>query len=323
MMDAQIERFLEMISAERGASDNTLSAYNRDLMDWSESLLSPVASITAPDIEEVLASWAASGLSAATTGRKLSAFKQFLGFLQSEGDIAANPAFNIRGPKRGRPLPKVLSEDDVERLFEAAEMDNSVKGIRRQCMLEILYAGGLRVSELVSLKLAPVKRAAAILKMDAPSREAALRNGNGCLIIKGKGGKERLVPLTETALEVIGTWLDARQDSLPKGIDAKKRAEGYLFPSRGKLGHITREMFAIDLKALAITAGLPPSKLSPHVLRHAFATHLLARGADLRSVQTLLGHSDISTTQIYTHILDERLKALVYNAHPLSGKNTP
>ena len=302
-MRSQVERFLEMISAERGASDNTLAAYSRDLDDWSESFGGRVEAVTAQDIEATLASWAASGFSPATTGRKLSALKQFLTFLQSEGDIPANPAFNIRGPKRGRPLPKTLSEDDVERLFETAELDESPKGLRRLCMLEILYAGGLRVSELVSLK------------------EKALLRGDGCLMIKGKGGKERLVPLTETALDIIAAWRKVRKDSLPTEVDAKKRAAPFLFPSRGKLGHVTREMFAIDLKNLAIKAGLPPSKLSPHVLRHAFATHLLSRGADLRSVQMLLGHSDISTTQIYTHILDERLKELVQSSHPMAKHN--
>jgi len=297
---SQIERFLEMISAERGASDNTLAAYGRDLEDWSQSLGRKAKDITAPDIEAVLASWAASGLAPSTTGRKLSALKQFLAFLQSENDISSNPAFNIRGPKRGRALPKVLSEDDVERLFVAAEQDESPKGLRRLCMLEILYAAGLRVTELVSL------------------RRAALKRGDGCLIIKGKGGKERLVPLTETALIAIQTWLTVRGQTLPADIDAKKRADVFVFPSRGKLGHITREMFAVELKNLAIKAGLPPSKISPHVLRHAFATHLLSRGADLRSVQTLLGHSDISTTQIYTHVLDERLKELVQSSHPMA-----
>lgn len=299
-MQSQIERFLEMISAERGASENTLSAYGRDLGDWAESLGGAVEAVTMPDIEKVLASWASSGFSPATTGRKLSSLKQFLSFLQSEGDIPSNPAFNIRGPKRGRPLPKVLTEDEVERLFETAEQDESPKGLRCLCMLEILYAAGLRVTELVSLK------------------RAALLRGDGCLVIKGKGGKERLVPLTETALEMISAWQGVRGETLPKAVEAKKRANGFLFPSRGKLGHITREMFALDLKALAIKAGLPPSKLSPHVLRHAFATHLLSRGADLRSVQTLLGHSDISTTQIYTHVLDERLKELVHTSHPMA-----
>lgn len=299
-MQSQIERFLEMISAERGASGNTLAAYRRDLRDWGHAFQRDIDRVTTPDIETVLAHWSASGLAASTTGRKLSSLKQFLNFLQSEGDIKENPAFNIRGPKRGRPLPKILSEDDVERLFEAAEMDVSVKGLRQLCMLEILYAGGLRVTELVSLK------------------HKALTRGDGCLMIKGKGGKERLVPLTQTALETIDLWLSVRKKTLPKDIDALKRAKEFLFPSRGKLGHITREMFALGLKDLAIKAGLPPSKLSPHVLRHAFATHLLSRGADLRSVQTLLGHSDISTTQIYTHILDERLKELVNNSHPMA-----
>ena len=302
---SQIDRFLEMMSAERGASENTLAAYQRDLSDWNQNLKRKIEAIQAPDIETVLSLWADSGLAASTTGRKLSALKQFLAFLQSEGDIPANPAFNIRGPKRGRPLPKILSEDEVERLFETAERDDSPKGLRRLCMLEILYAGGLRVSELVALQM------------------KALRRGDGCLIIKGKGGKERLVPLTETALETVKNWQAVRESTLPSGVDARSRASGFLFPSRGKSGHMTREMFALDLKNLAVKAGLPPSRLSPHVLRHAFATHLLSRGADLRSVQMLLGHSDISTTQIYTHVLDERLKQLVQTSHPLSKQKTP
>jgi len=318
MNESQLDRFLEMISAERGASDNTIMAYRRDLRDWSQSLTGAAEDISPADIESVLASWAASGLSAATTGRKLSALKQCLGFLHSEGDIKDNPAFNIRGPKRGRSLPKVLSEDDVERLFEAAERGDNPKDIRRLAMLEILYAGGLRVSELVSLKLAPIKRITSLLKMDDAARDEAFSQGAGCIVIKGKGGKERLVPLTMTALEIIRDWLAVRKETLPKSLEARKRADVFLFPSRGKLGHITREMFALDLKNLAVKAGLPPSKLSPHVLRHAFATHLLTRGADLRSVQMLLGHSDISTTQIYTHILDERLKDLVFSAHPMA-----
>ena len=294
-----------MMSAERGASDNTLAAYGRDLNDWAHSFGGGIETLTAPDIEAVLSGWASAGLAASTTGRKLSALKQFLSFLQSEGDIQSNPAFNIRGPKRGRPLPKVLTEDEVEQLFTAAELDATPKGLRRLCMLEILYAGGLRVTELVSLQM------------------KGLRRGDGCLIIKGKGGKERLVPLTETALETIQEWLAVREGTLPSGVDIRKRADGFLFPSRGKLGHVTREMFAIELKNLAIKAGLQPSRISPHVLRHAFATHLLSRGADLRSVQTLLGHSDISTTQIYTHVLDERLKELVHNSHPMAKTKAP
>lgn len=299
-MKSQIERFLEMMSAERGAADNTLAAYGRDLNDWAQSLGQNPKKISAPDIEAALSGWAASGLSASTTGRKLSALKQFLAFLQSEGDISSNPAFNIRGPKRGRALPKLLSEDEVEQLFTAAELDQSPKGLRRLCQLEILYAGGLRVTELVTLRLKDLQRA------------------DGCLIIKGKGGKERLVPMTQTALETIKKWRAVRDETLPPAGDIRKRADGFLFPSRGKSGHMSREMFAIDLKSLAMKAGLPPSRLSPHVLRHAFATHLLSRGADLRSVQTLLGHSDISTTQIYTHVLDERLKELVHTSHPLA-----
>ena len=189
---------------------------------------------------------------------------------------------------------------DVDRLFIAAQSRTDIKSLRRLCLLEILYASGLRVSELVSLKVRAVQRR------------------DGCLMIKGKGGKERLVPLTQPAIEAITMWLARRDQSLPENMAVRERAEPFLFPSSSKSGHMTRERFAQILKELAIEAGLEPSKISPHVLRHAFATHLLANGADLRSVQTLLGHADISTTQIYTHVLDERMKALVFDMHPLA-----
>lgn len=297
---AAIDAFLEMMSAERGASENTLSAYGRDLSDVSAQLKSKAREAQTPDLERCLAAYQKAGLAASTAARKLSAMKQFYKFLQIEGLRADNPAMNLTGPKQGRPLPKIMSEDDVEALFDAAQKDKSAKGLRLQCQMEILYAAGLRVSELVSLTV------------------VATRRSDRCLMIKGKGGKERLVPLTGKAVEAIAAWIAVRDQTLPATDAEKAKAAKYLFPSRGKLGHMTRERFAQMLKTLAMDAGLIPSKVSPHVLRHAFATHLLAHGADLRSVQKLLGHADISTTQIYTHVLDERLKDLVLTKHPLA-----
>lgn len=292
-----------MMQAERASSDNTIHAYRKDLDNWQGALASKGASLPeakTTDLEAVLALWADKGLAPSTAARKLSSVKQYYKFLQTDQLRQDNPAHTLRGPKQGRSLPKVLSEADVDALFQAAEADTTTKGLRMLCLLEILYAGGLRVSELVTLKTSAVKRR------------------DGCLLIKGKGGRERIVPLTDPSKAAIKTWLKARQDTLPENALAKERAEVYLFPSRAKSGHLSRERFAQMLKDLAIIAGLPPSKISPHVLRHAFATHLLANGADLRSVQTLLGHADISTTQIYTHVLDERMKALVFDMHPLA-----
>ena len=306
MSDARfIDSFLDMMSAERAASVNTLSAYRRDLNDWMSALKSRKQSLSKAhtgELENVLAQWAATGLAPSTSARKLSSAKQFYLFLQLENIRKDNPAHMLRGPKLGRPLPKVMSESDVDRLFEVAEEDKSPKGIRLLCMLEIIYACGLRVSELVSLKLAAVKR-----------RDA-------CLLIKGKGGRERIVPLTQAAQTAIKAWIKVRKQTLPADNVEKAASETYLFPSRGKLGHMSRERFAQLLKILAGAAGLDSTQISPHVLRHAFATHLLANGADIRSVQKLLGHADISTTQIYTHVLDERMKALVFDMHPLAKK---
>ena len=248
----------------------------------------------------MLAAWAKQGLASSTAARKLSSLKQFCLFLQSEGLRKDNPAHSLRGPKQGRPLPKILSEADIDALFKAAESDLSPKGVRFLCLLEILYAGGLRVTELVTLK------------------KNAIGRRDGCLMIKGKGGRERLVPLTGAAQRAIEKWVAVRDNTLPRQALAKDRAKSFLFPSGSKLGHLTRERFAQILKDKARQAGLNADKVSPHVLRHAFATHLLARGADLRSVQTLLGHADISTTQIYTHILDERMRELVETKHPLA-----
>ncbi len=297
-----------MMSAERGASDNTISAYRRDLELCAHQLKGFGQNL--PDagqghLEAVLAAWVNEGLATSTAARRLSSIKQYYKYLQIEGLREDSPAKNLSGPKQGRPLPKILSEADIDALFRAAEFQgadgyDAPRDYRLYCQLEILYAGGLRVSELVAIPLAETSRR------------------DKCLFIKGKGGKERLVPLTKKAVNAIKAWKKMREVTLPTNAIAKVRAEKYLFPSGSKLGHVTREHFAKSLKRLAIKAGLDPAKISPHVLRHAFATHLLARGADLRSVQKLLGHADISTTQIYTHVLNGRLKELVNTVHPLA-----
>lgn len=308
MSDNQrVDLFLDMMAAERGASKNTLDAYRRDLEDMSMRLSARGRSFMdaqTPDIEACLAEMAREGLAASTTARRLSATRRLFRFLLAEGLRADDPARTMSGPKRGRPLPKVMSESDVDALFLAADAMDGVRGIRARALLEILYAGGLRVTELVTLPLNAVARAQSTLH------------------VTGKGGKERLVPLTPPAMDAIKAWLAVREDSLPKGKpSALTKAGRFLFPSSSAAdGHLTREQFARILKDIAVAAGLDPKKISPHVLRHAFATHLLANGADLRSVQTLLGHADISTTQIYTHVLEERLKTLVETAHPLAKR---
>lgn len=296
-----IDRFLEMMSAERGASVHTLAAYRRDLEDINLRLGDDLTRARTADIEGCLSEFSNEGLAASTAARKLSVLKQFYKFLQVEGVREDNPVTHIMAPRQGRALPKAMSVDDVDALFNEAAADETIKGLRLLCQLEIIYAAGLRVSELVTLKVRDTNRQ------------------DQCLFIKGKGGRERLVPLTESAVDAIKAWLKCRDKTLPESLEAKQRAKPFLFPSRGRQGHMTRERFAQLLKQLAIEARLTPSKVSPHVLRHAFATHLLSGGADLRSVQTLLGHADISTTQIYTHVLDERLKALVFDKHPLAN----
>ena len=304
-----IDAFLEMMAAERGASDNTLAAYARDLEGWNAALSKSGKSILTCGtgaLEAVLSSWAKAGLTPSTAARKLSALKQFCLFAQMDGLRKDNPAHSLRGPKQGRGLPKILSHNDIEALFAAVETDISVKGVRLWAQLEILYAGGLRVTELVSLKL---NTAARVIHADAAP----------CLTIRGKGNKERLVPLTGAAVRAIGKWLQVRDETLPKSAIARDRAEDFLFPSSGKSGHMTRERFAQLLKQLTRDAGLDASRISPHTLRHAFATHMLERGADLRAVQTLLGHADIATTQIYTHVLDAQMQQLVEDHHPLAN----
>lgn len=301
-----LEQFLEMLSAERAAAPNTLDAYRRDLEDFLSVVKErgrDASSAATSDIAAYLEGLAERGLAASSRARKLSAVRQFFRFLYTEGIRGDDPAAAIENPKPSRPLPKVLSVADVDALLEAAEERTTasargakrVKMLRLHCLMEILYASGLRVSELVSLP------------------RAALSSGERVIMVRGKGGRERLVPLTEKALAAYAAYAKALSEAGGKDAESK-----WLFPSRGRQGHLTRQRFTQELKDLARDAGLDAGGVSPHVLRHAFASHLLERGADLKSVQQLLGHADISTTQIYTHVLEERLRKLVHQHHPLA-----
>ncbi len=301
-----VETFLDMMSAERGASINTLAAYRRDLLDFQGFLArrgTDAKRSTRDHLKHYLASLSTSGAAGSSQARRLSALRQFFGFLYSEGIRPDDPTNAVDAPKRGRTLPKVLSREDLDRLTEAAQKraEKSEEGARLLCVVEMLYASGLRVSELATLPL------------------AAVRNREGVLLVKGKGGKERLAPLNPRARQAIADYLPVRETFLPKG-ERLDRAEKFLFPSRSSECHLTRRRLHQMLKALALDAGLDPGKLSPHVLRHAFATHLVEGGADLRSVQTMLGHADIATTQIYTHVAKDRLAATVAAAHPLAKR---
>jgi integrase/recombinase XerD len=306
-----IDLYLDMLAAERGAAANTLEAYRRDLEDFSGDLRESggaVASAVSDDIRAYLGRLSERGFSTASVARRLSAIRQLYRFLYAEGNRKDDPAAAIEGPKRGRPLPKVLSVGHVDQLLtssregiadEARPVSERLRVARLACLLEVLYATGLRVSELVSLPA------------------SAARRDERMLIVRGKGNKERLVPLNNSAKQAMRDYLALREEAEKDKKKGSLKASKWLFPSFGESGHLTRQHFARDLKALAAQAGLKPKQVSPHVLRHAFASHLLQNGADLRSVQTLLGHADISTTQIYTHVLEERLKSLVRDLHPL------
>jgi integrase/recombinase XerD len=306
-----IDLYLDMLAAERGAAANTLEAYRRDLVDFATDLREhggAVATAGSDAIRDYLGRLGGRGFSAASVARRLSAIRQLYRFLYAEGNRKDDPAAAIEGPKRGRSLPKVLSVSHVDQLLATArkgiEGDGAIserlRAARLNCLLEVLYATGMRVSELVALPASAAQR------------------DQRMLIVRGKGNKERLVPFNESARQAMRDYLALREEAGTKL--AKKgsvKATKWLFPSFGASGHLTRQHFARDLKALAAATGLKPKQVSPHVLRHAFASHLLQNGADLRSVQTLLGHADISTTQIYTHVLEERLKSLVRDLHPL------
>lgn len=302
---AAVEAFLEMVSAERGASKNTLEAYARDLSDFGGFLRTKNAAIDAATPDQVrgyLASLDDAGLAPATRARRLSALKQFHKFLYTDGWRKDDPCLGLKGPGAGQRLPKGLSEADVDALLEAARVRSGkdAEGKRLLAIVEILYASGLRISELVTLP------------------HSAVTSDPRLIMVKGKGGRERLVPVSQGAREALDDYLAVRE-RFTGGPDA---GSPHLFPSRGKAGHLTRHRVAQLLKDLALEAGLDPGKVSPHVLRHAFATHLLSHGADLRAVQQMLGHADISTTEIYTHVLDERLKQLVNEHHPLAKKGS-
>ncbi len=303
--------FLDMIATERNASRNTLDAYRRDLDGYAEFLSgrkSDFIKAGTQTIRDYLSALAKRELAAASVARKLSAIRQLHRFLYTEGKRADDPAAVLEGPRRGRPLPKVMTVEEVTKLLAAAHEHAAqggdtkeararrLRALRLAALLELLYASGLRISELISL---PV---------------TAARTKNDAIIVRGKGNKERLVPIGDAAKRAMKAYLDACGEAV------KASGQRWLFPSFGESGHVTRQHVARELKALAVSAGIAPSKISPHVLRHAFASHLLANGADLRVVQALLGHADISTTQIYTHVLDERLKNMVRDLHPMAEK---
>lgn len=304
--------FIDTITAERGVAANTVDGYHRDITDFLAHLKSadcPLSDITPSHIRTYLRDQSAAGLGASSRARRLSAIRQFLKFLVAEAVLDENPAFAIAGPKRERALPKTLSVAEVDKLIATAEAmvaaatgRDRARAIRFHCLLEILYATGLRVSELVSLP------------------RSVLRGDARLLTIKGKGGRERQVPLSGPARQSLNRYLGLTADGVSDPAARRATASKWLFPSSSAEGHLTRQRFAQDLKELAKTAGIAPQRVSPHVLRHAFASHLLDRGADLRAVQQLLGHADISTTEIYTHVLEERLRKLVNEHHPLASQ---
>ena len=298
-----IDSFLNMLVAERGATVNTVSAYLNDISHFKKYLTeneidSKIESCSKDSISNYIKYLSKNGLNPRTATRRLSSLRQFFLFLQSENHRSDNPTNNVDGPRQIKSLPKLLSEEEVKQLFEQANQIVGPEGIRLVCLLEIVYAAGLRVSELISLP------------------NTALSQDQNILLVRGKGGKERLVPLTISAIDSINAYREVRHVFLKSNRESK-----FLFPSRSKEGFLTRRRVGQLLKDLAIASNIDPEKVSPHVLRHAFATHLLDHGADLRSLQKMLGHADISTTQIYTHVLSKRLMSVVSSHHPLTKKD--
>ena len=294
-----VKQFLQMMAVERNAAKPTLEAYGRDLADLQDMLGvngTGLLALSETDVGRYFEDLSARGLSPASLQRKRSAVRQFFRFCVAENLMTADPSRKVAAAKKGVKLPKILSREDVDALIAAADAKDAHQATRLQCLIEMAYASGMRISELVGLKL------------DAVARDPAY------LIIKGKGGVERLVPLNPSARAAICEYLDIREHFLARG----DKANPYLFASRGKEGHLTRRRVGQLLDEAAVNAGIDPARVSPHVLRHAFATHLLEGGADLRVVQTLLGHADISTTQIYTHVAGERLREVVEMHHPLA-----
>ncbi len=291
-----IDAFIEMLVVERGASKATVENYRRVLRYFQDFLKDKkLESVTAQDVRQFLVHRINKGIGAKTNAMNLSALRQFYGYLSQEKIIPEDPTAIVESPRLGVRLPKIITEEEVEKLFGALNATEGKEGLRLRALLEIIYAAGLRVSELVSL---PV---------------SALARQQPVLTVRGKGNKERLVPLTSSAVQSIKAYMEVRDQFIPGG-----KSSPFLFPSSAKSGHLTRQRFNQLLNDLAVQACIDPRKISPHVLRHAFATHLLNNGADLRAVQKMLGHADISTTEIYTHVMSERLKSLVFEHHPLT-----
>ena len=305
MGETWLPRFFEALQAERDAARNTLLSYGRDLNDFRDFIQKRdevFETAERGDIEAYLVDQELRGMAQATRARRLSAIRQLYRFAYLEGWRADDPAALIKGPGRRRALPGSLSEAQVDALLGAAETAAATPEGRARdtCLMQVLYATGLRVSELVSL---PV---------------AAARGDPRMILVRGKGGRERMVPLSPPARDALAAWLRVRDAGEDAGAAAGRARSAFLFPARGRRGHMTRERFFLLVKELAAAAGLDPGWVSPHVLRHAFATHLLAHGADLRVIQTLLGHASVATTEIYTHVLDARLRDLVLEKHPLA-----
>lgn len=300
-----VDQFLEMLAAEKGRAANSLSAYRRDIDHFIAVTGASLAQADAETIRHYLAQLHREGLKTSTVARRLSAIRQLFLFLFREGLRVDNPAKNIESPRLEAPLPKILSDADVTRLLDHAEKmagGGQMKALRTHALLETLYATGLRISELVAL----------------PRR--AVGPDTSMILVRGKGGRERMVPLGDKARKAILAYMTAEKKHLHASGQTISAMSVFLFPSRGAEGHLTRRRVGQLMKTLAADVGLPPSTVSPHKLRHAFATHLLANGADLRAVQQMLGHADISTTQIYTHVLEERLKSLVLTRHPMADE---
>ena len=301
-MSHWVSAFLEAQAAERAAATNTQLAYARDLTDvagWLSGKGLHFATAAQADVQAYLIWCEAQGLAKSTRARRLSAIRQLYRFAFEEGWRSDNPAIRTQGPGKDQRLSKVLDVPQVQRLIDAARAGGR-DAARNTCLMELLYATGMRVTELVSL---PV---------------AAVRGDPRMLLVKGKGGKERLVPLSPPARAAVLVWLAQRDAAEAQDRQAGKPASKFLFPARGQDGHLTRQRFFILIKELAVMGGVSPGSVTPHILRHAFATHLLANGADLRAIQTMLGHADIATTEIYTHVLDDRLRDLVLTHHPLA-----